>query len=510
MVSLARRHPGGLLAGAFAALIALEVLFVANTLGLLPFAPYAFGLAVVDALPGWVSSAVIDALQFWAKTLLEIGVVALVLLTGAYGGALLADGATRGQALLVAAIPWALSVLGAALSSSRQFDPLGTTLAGAVALAAYSAGLSWSTPRLDAARGMSRRRVLVGMGAIVVALGAGGMFLSSLGRRSAQVAQRLVLPKPAAVTVAPFAPEDPAFDATPGLSPQLTANADFYIVDTALFKPRVDVATWRLAIDGHVDRPYELTYNDLLAMDAVEQVQTLECISNPVGGELISTATWVGARMPDLLSRAGVRAEAYDLVMTSVDGYTDSIPIQKALEPTTLVAYAMNGDVLPVDHGYPARVLVPDIYGMKNVKWLARLTVENYDYKGYWQERGWADPAVIVTNSRIDVPQPTVAWSGGAVRIAGIAHAGSRGISRVEVSTDQGRSWNDAKLGRLINGFTWRRWYFDWTPAAAGDARLMVRATDGLGVPQVSAPRDPFPAGATGYHLVTVHVTKAG
>src|SRR5919204_260585 len=144
------------------------------------------------------------------------------------------------------------------------------------------------------------RRVLVGMGAIVVALGAGGMFLSSLGRRSAQVAQRLVLPKPAAVTVAPFAPEDPAFDATPGLSPQLTANADFYIVDTALFKPRVDVATWRLAIDGHVDRPYELTYNDLLAMDAVEQVQTLECISNPVGGELISTATWVGARMPDL------------------------------------------------------------------------------------------------------------------------------------------------------------------------------------------------------------------
>ena len=509
MVQLIRRHPGGLLAGAFSALVALEIVFIGSTLGLLPFAPYAFGLAVVDALPGSLSSAVIDALQFWAKRLLEVGVVGLVLATGALGGALVAAGATRGRAVLVAAIPWALSIVGASVSSSRQFDPVGTTIASVVGLAAYSAALSWSASRLEVPADASRRRTLLGLGAIVVALGAGGMFLSSLGRRGVAVARQLVLARPPVVTVAPFASEDPAFDATPGLSPQLTANDAFYVVDTALFKPTIDASTWRLAIDGHVDHPYDLGYDDLLAMDAIEQVQTLECISNPVGGDLISTAKWVGVRMADLLARAGVRSEAYDLVMTSTDGYTDSIPIQKALEPTTLVVYGMNGDVLPIDHGYPARVLVPDIYGMKNVKWLVRLTVENYDYKSYWQDRGWADPAVIVTNSRIDVPQPTVAWSGGPLRIAGIAHAGARGIAKVEVSTDQGRTWADATLGREINGFTWRRWFFNWTPAGSGEAKVMVRATDGKGVPQVSSPRDPFPAGATGYHLVTVRITKA-
>ena len=508
MVRVARRHPRGLLAGGFAALVALEVVFIASLLGMLPFAPFAFGLAVVDALPGSLSSAVIDLLQFWAKLLLEAGVVAFVLVAGAYGGALFAAGGSRRQALLVAGVPWALSVLGAALSASRQFDPIGTAAAGVVGLGTYSLALSWGRSAV-AADGAGRRRALVGMGAVVVVLAAGGAFLSSLGRRGAAVARELVLPRPPKVTVPPFAAEDPAFEATPGLTPQLTTNASFYVVDTALFKPTIDVSSWRLAIDGHVDHPYQITYDELLAMDAIEQVQTLECISNPVGGDLISTAKWVGVRMPDLLARAGVRSEAYDLVMTSVDGYTDSIRIQKAQEPTTLVAYGMNGDVLPVDHGYPARVLVPDIYGMKNVKWLVRLTVENYDYKGYWQERGWSDPAVIVTNSRIDVPSRVVAWSGGPLRIAGIAHAGARGISKVEVSTDQGRTWSDAKLGREVNGFTWRRWYYDWTPSGAGTVRLMVRATDGLGVPQVSSPAEPFPAGATGYHLVTVRVDKA-
>ena len=503
-----RRHPAGLLAGAFAAVVALEVVFIGSALGVLPFAPFAFGIAVVDALPGSLSSAVIDTLQFWAKRLLEAGVVALVIAAGAYGGALVAEGETRGRALLVAAVPWALSIAGAVLSASRQFDPVGTTVASVVGLAAYAGALSWSQPRVDV-DGAGRRRALVGMGALVVALGAGGMFLSSLGRRGAAVAKQLVLPRAPTVTAPPFAAEDPAFDATPGLTPQITSNPDFYVVDTALFKPMVDAASWRLAVDGHVDHPYDIGYDELLAMDAIEQVQTLECVSNPVGGDLISTAKWTGVRMADLLARAGVRSEAYDLVMTSTDGYTDSIPIQKALEPTTLVVYGMNGDVLPVDHGYPARVLVPNIYGMKNVKWLVRLTVENYDYKGYWQERGWADPAVIVTNARIDVPARSVSWSGGPLRIAGIAHAGSRGISKVEVSADQGRTWNEAKLGREVNGFTWRRWYFDWTPAGPGEAKLMVRATDGLGVPQVSAPHDPFPAGATGYHLVSVRVVKA-
>src|SRR5438093_6125432 len=244
-------------------------------------------------------------------------------------------------------------------------------------------------------------------------------------------------------------------------------------------------------------------------MDLVEQVQTLECISNPVGGDLISTAKWIGVRVPELLARAGVQKEAFDLVMTSVDGYTDSVPVAKALEPTTLVAVGMNGDVLPLEHGFPARMLIPDIYGMKNVKWVTRLTLENYDYRGYWQDRGWSDIAVVVTNARIDTPVGAVKWSGGPVRVAGIAFAGARGIQQVEVSTDQGRTWNVATLGREVNPTTWRRWYFDWTPAAPGEARLMARAVDGKSVTQVSRPAEPYPSGATGYHLVVVRVEKA-
>jgi DMSO/TMAO reductase YedYZ molybdopterin-dependent catalytic subunit len=324
------------------------------------------------------------------------------------------------------------------------------------------------------------------------------------------VAKALVLPRDPAVRAPAFAPEDPAFDAIAGLTPQLTSNEDFYVVDTALFKPTVDVSTWRLRIDGLVQGPYELTYDELLAMDAIEQVQTLECISNPVGGDLISTAKWTGVRLVDLIRRAGgIKQGAYDLVMTSVDAYSDSVPIAKALEPTTLLAYGMNDEVLPVDHGFPARMLIPDIYGMKNVKWVERISVVDFDYRGYWQDRGWSDVAVVVTNARIDVPQRTVKWSGGAVRTAGVAFAGSRAIQKVEVSLDQGRTWRDAVLGREVNPFTWRRWYYEWTPDAPGQVRLMVRAVDGKGVSQSSTPREPFPQGATGYHLVVVEIQKA-
>ncbi len=506
-----RRHPMGLAGGALAALFAVEAVFVASSLRLLPFAPFAFALAVVDVTPGALSSTLIDVFQFWAKGLLEAGVLLLTLGAGALAGALAAAGARYTRVLTVAGFPWALDVLAALTFASRQFDAVGTTVAGLVAVGVYAAALRWISRALAAPAAIrpGRRRALIAMGALALLLGSGGMMLASLGRRTAAAARAVVLPKPPVVTVPAFAPEDPALDATPGLSPQLTTNEDFYVVDTALFKPTIDAAEWRLKVDGLVERPFELTYDELLAMDAVEQVQTLECVSNPVGGELISTAKWVGVRVVDLLKRAGVRDGAYDLVMTSWDSYTDSIPMAKALEPTTLVAYGMNDEILPIEHGFPARVLVPDIYGMKNVKWVAKLSVADFDYQGYWQERGWSDVAVVVTNARIDVPVRAVRWSGGPVRIAGVAFAGARGIQKVEVSTDQGRTWNDATLGREVNAFTWRRWYYEWTPDGAGEAKLMVRAVDKKGVPQASGRREPFPQGATGYHLVPVRIEKA-
>ncbi len=502
----------GLLVGALAAIFSLEVVFLGSGLRLLPFAPFALALAVVDLTPGSVSSTLIDLLQYWAKHLLEAGVLLFTVGAGALAGAMAASGSLRWGALAVAALPWALDVVAALTLAGRQYDPVGTAVSGLVATGVYAGALRWMNAalRTPTPLGPTRRRALIGMGALALVLGSGGLLLAALGRRGVAVATALALPKPPAVTAPPFLPEDPAFDATPGLSPQLTKNADFYIVDTALFKPTIDPAEWRLTVDGLVDHPFELTYDELRGLDAVEQVQTLECISNPVGGELISTAKWTGIRVADLLKRAGVRSGAYDLVMTSWDGYTDSILMEKALEPTTLVAYGMNDEVLPVEHGFPARMLIPDIYGMKNVKWVAKLSVANFDYRGYWQERGWSDVAVVVTNARIDVPsQRTVRWSSGPVRIAGVAFAGARGIQSVEVSIDQGRTWRPATLGRVVNLFTWRRWYFDWTPDGPGEARLMVRATDGKGVAQPAIPREPFPNGSSGYHLVPVKIEKA-
>jgi hypothetical protein len=196
------------------------------------------------------------------------------------------------------------------------------------------------------------------------------------------------------------------------------------------------------------------------------------------------------------------------VVLTSVDGYTDSFSIAKAMEPDTFLAYLMNGTTLPIDHGYPVRVLVPDIYGMKNVKWLQQIRVETFDFKGYWQQQGWNDVATVNTNTRIDVPGRTVRWSGGEVAIAGVAFAGSRGIRSVEVSFDEGRGWQAATLEPAAGPITWVRWVVRWTPPGPGPRTVWARATDGRGDVQTPVLRQPFPDGATGYHALTLNVVK--
>ena len=221
--------------------------------------------------------------------------------------------------------------------------------------------------------------------------------------------------------------------AIPALTPRITSNADHYTVDTTLIKPSVELGKWSLEVGGAVESPFSLSYDELLDLEAVEQLKTLECISNEVGGDLISTALWTGVPLRDLLARAQPKPATYDVKLTSVDGYTDSIRIEKAMEPDTIVAYLMNGVTIPQDHGYPARLLVPNIYGMKNVKWLKSIECVTFDYLGYWMERGWSDLAVVNTNTRIDTPSRAVKWDGTSkVLIAGIAFAGARGIAKVE------------------------------------------------------------------------------
>ncbi|MBI3648378.1 MAG: molybdopterin-dependent oxidoreductase [Actinobacteria bacterium] len=265
-------------------------------------------------------------------------------------------------------------------------------------------------------------------------------------------------------------PPDPAFDLIPGLSPRITPLARHYVVNEEIVDPDIDPDTWRLRITGLVDRPYELTYDELLALPAIEQFQTLECISNEVGGDLISTARWIGG------------------------GYSDSIPLEQAMLPTTLVAVGMDGHVLPREHGFPARLLVPGLYGMKQPKWLQEIEVVDSPYVGYWERRGWIKAAIVKTMSRIDGGGDV----GGSFVIAGVAFAGERGIAKVEVSADGGRTWEEAELETALSSFTWRRWRFPVADFRSG-AEYVVRATDGRGGLQVSSVSPPHPSGATGY-----------
>ncbi|MDP1572043.1 MAG: molybdopterin-dependent oxidoreductase [Vicinamibacterales bacterium] len=293
----------------------------------------------------------------------------------------------------------------------------------------------------------------------------------------------------------------------PGLPPALTPVGDFYTVSKNLFfDPDVDASSWSLRVAGLVERPLTLTLDDLRAMPAVTMPATLACIGHGVPARPIGNAEWTGVPLRDVLARAGgPQAGAEDLIFIGADNYTDSIPIAKALDAGTLLAYAMNGAPLVRAHGAPLRAIVPGIYGMKNAKWIRTLELVSGDYRGYWQQRGWSEAAPYMTLSRFDVPREGDGVAAGVpLTLGGIAFAGDRGISRVEVSVDGGTRWETATLAPPLGPFTWVLWTWDWTPEAPGSHRLIVRATDGAGALQPAEPRPSFPAGATGLHAVSV------
>ncbi len=294
----------------------------------------------------------------------------------------------------------------------------------------------------------------------------------------------------------------------PGLSPEVTPNDRFYVVSKNLIRdPVVNEYSWRLEIAGLVERPMTLTYEDLKALPAASQYFTLQCISNEVGGSLIGNALWRGVPLADVLRQAGVKAGAVDVALRAADDYTDSIPIRKAMEPSTMLAYEMNGELLPKVHGFPARLLVPDIYGMKNVKWITKVDVIEYDLKGYWQTKGWDDTATMHTTSRIDLPRGRSNLTAGENFVGGVAVAGARGIRTVEVSTDGGASWAPAAIKPALGPNSWVLWLYRWElPEADPERRLLVRATDGTGVLQTSEVRDTLPEGSSGYHAITVRL----
>ena len=340
--------------------------------------------------------------------------------------------------------------------------------------------------------------------AIVGAQRLGGWYVDVEAERRAITLPVARAPLPA---VAPSAALD-----TPGISPLITPNADFYRIDTALSVPRIDLEQWRLRITGMVERPQEFTYADLAAMPVIEADVTLTCVSNEIGGRLLGNARWLGIPLPALLERAGVKPGATQIVGRSVDGFTAGFPTEVALDGrTAMVALAMNGEVLPTEHGFPVRLVVPGLYGyVSATKWLAEIqltTLEAFD--PYWIPRGWSKLGPIKTQSRIDVPTQRKTIPAGRTPIAGVAWGGIRSISKVEVRVTSTNGtdgpWMMARLGDPLSQSTWRQWVLEWD-AQPGEYDITVRATDGSGNTQTADHAAPAPSGATGWHGIRVKV----
>lgn len=309
----------------------------------------------------------------------------------------------------------------------------------------------------------------------------------------------------------PRAPAEASLD-VPGMPPLFTPNEDFYLIDTAISSPRINRDRWTLNIKGAVDNPIELSYDDLLSLPTREADITLSCISNEVGGGLVSNARWTGVLLSDVLNEAGmspdkITSASEQLVGRSVDDWTSGFPTYLAFDGReALVAFGMNDEQLPLKHGYPVRLVVPGLYGyVSATKWLTEIEVIDWGFDAYWIKRGWSKEGPILTQSRIDTVKDRDTLSAGTVQIGGIAWAPHRGIERVEVSTDDGETWNDASLAAQLDIDAWRQYVYDWE-AQPGEHTLKVRATDGEGETQTKTEAPPHPSGATGYHTVEVTV----
>ena len=360
----------------------------------------------------------------------------------------------------------------------------------------------WEAP-VDRRQFMARAAALSAGGATLGAISIGAANSRDVQIRRA--AGKLPVIPPGADAAEAIGP-DATVDA--GVTPFITPNGKFYKIDTTFVSPRVDLNDWRLKIHGRVEHPLELSFDDLLHRHVVERVVTLCCVSNEVGGDLIGNARWMGVPLAELLKEASPHADATQVAMTSVDGWTCGFPTELALDGRdALVVIGMNGEPLPIDHGFPVRIVVPGLYGyVSATKWVSEIeltTLEAFD--GYWIDQGWAKNGPVKTQSRIDVPRQGERLRAGKQAIAGIAWAQHRGITKVEVRVNGGE-FVEARLGAGVSTDAWRQWIYEWD-AAPGDHHIEVRATDGRGATQTSEEAPPAPDGATGYHLISVSVS---
>lgn len=535
----------GELAGVAATALALGVgeLVAAVTGG--PSAPLvAVGGVAVDAAPTPVKEFAVAVFYTYDKLALQAGIVVVLAIFAAFVGVL----AMRrlGYGLAGVALFGMIGVLASATRPSATWAYPLPTVAGALAAAGLLVLLRRTLPRpvpvsaqdlgndtgpdtdvaaqgpVQGARSPSsdagisvvngarqppgRRRFLTlaagAIGAAVVAV-PGGRWLWA--QRVAEARATVVLPSPS--SPAPPLPAKVSAD-VPGVAPFVTRAADFYRIDTALTVPQMEPKDWRLRIHGRVKRPLTLTYEQLLARPMVERYITLACVSNEVGGELVGNARWLGVPIKDLLDEVEPDDGADQVVSRSTDGYTAGTPTAALRDGRdALLAVGMNGEPLPVEHGFPVRMVVPGLYGyVSATKWLTELELSRFsDFSAYWVRRDYAVLAPVKTQSRIDTPAADGRLEQGLVMVAGVAWAQHRGVSAVEVRVDDG-PWQQAQLAAVPSVDTWRQWSWPWH-AMPGEHRLQVRATDNTGQVQTGQAHKPLPDGATGWHTINVTVT---
>ena len=358
-----------------------------------------------------------------------------------------------------------------------------------------------------AAQSAARRNFLawtIVLGAAAAVAAISGQLLASASSAVDTARQKLKLPTPTKPPPGPPAGADFHID---GLSSYVTPNDDFYRIDTALQAPMVDPEAWTLKITGMVENPIQINYAELTAKPLVEHMTTLTCVSNEVGGDLAGNALWLGYPIRELLAEAKPLAGADMVLSKSHDGWTASTPLTALTDPKreAILAIGMNGEPLPIEHGFPVRMVVPGLYGyVSATKWVTSLKVTMYaKEQAYWTPLGWSPKAPIKLASRIDVPRKSTV-DAGTVVVAGVAWAQHTGVSAVEIQVDQ-NGWRPAQLAETVGHDTWRQWKYEW-PATPGTHRLTVRATDANGMLQTAAEAPPMPNGATGYHSIQVKV----
>lgn len=501
-------------------IISAGVLFVVSSALAQFFSPVAspvtsLGATFIDFTPGWLKNFAISTFGTNDKLVLLISIAVVIVIVAGIVGILAARRfAVGASAVVLLAVVIAACIL--SRNGARIVDLIPLVIGTITAILALRfltpsnlATASNAPATSQQLSGPNRRAILIRSAVVsggVVLLGVGGTLITQAANRSKKLLGSVKLPlakKSAAALPANVQ------SSVEGVGAFVTPNEDFYRIDTALVVPQIDPAEWELRVHGMVEKPFTMNFNELLAQDLVESYTTLTCVSNVVGGDLAGNAKWLGYPLREVLARAKPKAGANMVLSTSHDGFSASTPLEALQDDRqALLAVGMNGEPLPLAHGFPVRMVVPGLYGFVSAtKWVVDLEVTTFDQsQGYWTSRGWSSHGPIKTASRIEVPKALARIPAGTVGIGGTAWAQTRGIEKVEISIDSG-PWQAATLSAEANLDCWRQWGFTWEGATAGTHKVQVRAWDKTGKLQVENQAPPEPDGSTGWHSITFTVT---